>query len=249
MPTSPLLQRLFDIKKFDPEVSNQLPGRVKIPVTSGSAQAPDFARTEALLAFDAVRTTKRTPLEMDVIVDVQVEERPSASTIDDLSRVEQSLLAEAFDAVGSKDVSSSALSFFPPWVIEKAVETERHNYMNIVEETSYAQAGPHSNILSTHSFLKIKFEYGSYRLKCRLVPHGNRDEEKDALRKDSSTAQSLVIRLVLAIAMLHKFSVGSIDVVAAYLQSGPMPRRVLYVHLEDGLNQAAYGDFCALHTV
>jgi Reverse transcriptase (RNA-dependent DNA polymerase) len=128
--------------------------------------------------------------------------------------------------VGSKEVSSSALSFLSPWVIEKAVKTERENYMNVVEETSYAQAVPHANVLSTHSFLKIKFEDGSYRLKCRLVPHGNRDEEKDALRKDSSTAQSSVIRLVLAIAILHKFSVGSIDVVAAYLQSGPLPRRV-----------------------
>jgi hypothetical protein len=70
MPTSPLLQRLFEIEHFDPEVSNQLPGCVEIPVTSGSAQAPDFERSEALLAFDAVRTTKRTPLEMDVGVDV-----------------------------------------------------------------------------------------------------------------------------------------------------------------------------------
>jgi hypothetical protein len=104
------------------------------------------------LAFDAVRTTKRTPLEMDIDVDVQVEGRPSASTIDDLSRVEQRLLAEAFDAVGSKEVSSSALSFLPPWVIEKSVETERQNYMNVVEKTSYAQAGPHANVLSTHSF-------------------------------------------------------------------------------------------------
>jgi hypothetical protein len=41
-----------------------------------------------------------------------------------------------------------------------------------------------------------------------------------------NTAQSSVIRLVLAIAMLHKFSVGSIDVVAAYLQSGHLPWRV-----------------------
>jgi hypothetical protein len=80
--------------------------------------------------------------------------------------------------------------------------------MNVVEEKSYEQAGPRANLLSTHSFLKIKFEDGSYRLKCRLVPHGNRDEEKDALRKDSSTAQRSVRRLVLAIAMLHKFSVG-----------------------------------------
>jgi Reverse transcriptase (RNA-dependent DNA polymerase) len=225
MPTSPPLQRLFEIENFDPEESDQLPGRDVIPVTSGSAQAPDFARTEALLAFDAVRTTKRT-LEMDIGIDVQVEGRPSASTIDDLSRDEQRLLAEAFDAVGSKEVSSSALSSLPPWVIEKAVGTERQNYMNVVEETSYAQAGPHANVLSTHSLLKIKIEDGSYRLKCRLVPHGNRDEEKDALRKDSSTAQSSVSRLFLAIPMLHKFSVGSIDVVAAYLQSGPLPWRV-----------------------
>jgi hypothetical protein len=188
MQTSPLLQRLFDIEYFDPEEPNQLPGSVEIPITSGSAQAPDFARMEALLAFDAVRTTKRTPLEMDIGVDVQVEERPSASTIDDLSRVEQRLLARAFDAVGSKEVSSSALSFLPPWVIEKSVETELQNYMNVVEKTSYAQAGPHANVLSTHRFLKFKFEDGSHRLKCRLVPHGNRDEGKDALRKESSTA-------------------------------------------------------------
>jgi hypothetical protein len=80
MPTSLLLQRLFEIENFDPEKSEQLPGRVEIPVTSGSEQAPDFARTEAVLAFDAVRTTKRTLLEMDIGVDVQVEGRTRAST-------------------------------------------------------------------------------------------------------------------------------------------------------------------------
>jgi hypothetical protein len=80
--------------------------------------------------------------------------------------------------------------------------------MNVVKETSYAEAGRHANILSAHSFFQIKFEHGCYRLKCRLVPHGNQDEGKDALRKDTSTAQSSIIRLVLAVEMLHKFSVG-----------------------------------------
>jgi hypothetical protein len=70
--------------------------------------------------------------------------------------------------------------------------------MNVVEEMSFAQAGPHANVLSTHSFLKIKFEDGRHRLKCRLAPHGNRDEENDALRKDSSTAQNSIISLVLS---------------------------------------------------
>jgi hypothetical protein len=73
---------------------------------------PDFARTEELMAFDAARTKKRTILELDFGVDVQVEGRPSAGTIDEISRVELRLLAEAFDAVGSKEVSSSALSFY-----------------------------------------------------------------------------------------------------------------------------------------
>jgi hypothetical protein len=71
-------------------------------VTLGSAQARDFVRTEALLIFDAARTTTRTPLQMDVDVDVKVEERPSAGTTDDFSRVEPRLLTEAFDAVCSK---------------------------------------------------------------------------------------------------------------------------------------------------
>jgi hypothetical protein len=66
VPTSLLMQRLFEIENFDSEESDQLPGCDEIPVTSGSAQAPDFARTEALLAFDAVRTTKRTPLKMGI---------------------------------------------------------------------------------------------------------------------------------------------------------------------------------------
>jgi hypothetical protein len=51
--------------------------------------------------------------------------------------------------VGFKEVSSSALSFLPPLVIEKAVENERQNYMNVVEVMSYAKAGPHANVLST----------------------------------------------------------------------------------------------------
>jgi hypothetical protein len=66
-------------------------------------------RTEALLAFDAARSTKRTPLEMNVGVDVQVEGGPRAGIIDDLSRVKQRLLAEAFDVIVSKEVFTSFL--------------------------------------------------------------------------------------------------------------------------------------------
>jgi hypothetical protein len=91
-------------------------------------------------------------LEIDVGVEIQVEERQGTGIIDDLSRVEQRLLAYAFNAVGSKEVSSIALSFLPPWIIEKAVETERQNNMNVVEETSYASRSPRQSFVYSQLF-------------------------------------------------------------------------------------------------
>jgi hypothetical protein len=78
---------------------------------------------------------------------------------------------------------------------------------------SFARTGFHANVLSTHSFFMIKFEDSRYRLTFRLMPYGNQDQEKCELGKDSSAAESSVIRLVLVIAMLLKFTVGSIDVI------------------------------------
>jgi hypothetical protein len=62
------------------------------------------------------------------------------------------VLAKVFDSVGSKEVSSSSLSFLTHWMIEKAVETERQNYMNVVEVSPYAQAGPYANVFLLTAF-------------------------------------------------------------------------------------------------
>lgn len=65
-------------------------------------------------------------------------------------------------------------------------------------------------------------------LKARIVPHGNRDDEKDDVRKDSSAAQFFAIRLVLYISTLLGFRLGMADIKGAYLQSGPI-KRTIYV--------------------
>jgi hypothetical protein len=44
-------------------------------------------------------------------------------------------------------------------VIEKAVEAERQNYMNVLVGMLFAQAGPQANVVVTYGFLKLSFRY------------------------------------------------------------------------------------------
>lgn len=53
--------------------------------------------------------------------------------------------------------------------------------------------------------------------KTRICPQGNRYKEKDGIRKDSTAAQFLVIRLMLSLTALMGLKVGTIDISAAYL--------------------------------
>lgn len=63
-------------------------------------------------------------------------------------------------------------------------------------------------------------------MKARIVPHGNRDDEKDNIRKDSSTAQLFVIRLLLSLVTFLCFRLATADIKGAYLQSGPIQRDI-----------------------
>lgn len=62
------------------------------------------------------------------------------------------------------------------------------------------------------------------RLKECILQHGNRDIEKDDIRKDSSTAQLDVLILMLTILTFLPFRIGIVDMKGEYLQSGPIRR-------------------------
>lgn len=74
---------------------------------------------------------------------------------------------------------------------------------------------------------KVNTDKQGYRtLKARIVPHGNRDVEKEDIRKDSATAQLCVIRLLLSIASSLRFRIVFADIKDSYLQSGPIQREI-----------------------
>lgn len=65
-----------------------------------------------------------------------------------------------------------------------------------------------------------------HSLKGRIVPDGNKDIEKEDIRKDSSTTQFHVIRLLLCLTTFIGFRIGLADIKGTYLQSGPIGRDI-----------------------
>lgn len=103
------------------------------------------------------------------------------------------------------------------------------NWAGVTEEVDAARMPADSNLLSTHFVFKLKkSEQGERKLKARLVVHGNRDNEKDEVRKDAIAADMMTTRMVLALGTMMGFTFGVADIKGAYMQSGPA-RRDIYI--------------------
>jgi Reverse transcriptase (RNA-dependent DNA polymerase) len=140
---------------------------------------------------------------------------------------EQMLLKQIQAAIGDYEVSITQLKCAPTWLLDKAVTTEKENYLKACRPIKLLDLPPRSNVISSHHFFSIKkTSDGNLKLKCRMVPHGNRDREKAGLRTDSATAQFAAIRLLLSLAVLLNFRLFSIDISGAYLQADPITRDI-----------------------
>lgn len=145
-----------------------------------------------------------------------------------LTSDEQKILEEMHSVLGNAQVTRKKLGFAPPWIVEKAMRTEvDSNWAKAYKVVRETDVPRNENIISAHFVFKVKKEEdGSRRLKARLCPHGNRDQMKEDVRKDSATAQFHIIRLMLSLVVVLGFRIGVIDIKGAYLQSGEIKRRI-----------------------
>lgn len=60
--------------------------------------------------------------------------------------------------------------------------------------------------------------------KSHICPHGNRDEMKEDVQKNSSPAQFIIIRLVQSDATCMHGGIGMVVINGGYFQSGPIKR-------------------------
>lgn len=112
--------------------------------------------------------------------------------------------------------------------MDEAFNSEfQNNWVDAFVEVPERSVPRDANVITSHVVYKIKTdETGSRKLKARVVPHGNRDTEKDNIRKDSATAQLGVIRLLLSVSTLLGLQLATADIKGAYLQSGPIKRTI-----------------------
>ena len=78
----------------------------------------------------------------------------------------------------------------------------------------------------TRSSTKKDAEGNTLRLKCILLPHGNRDREKHEVPSDCATVQFPVIRMILSLCALYPSHLASIDITGTYLQGKPLDRNI-----------------------
>lgn len=149
---------------------------------------------------------------------------PPPPTQPPLKSASQKILQTLMNQFGSgTPLTEHKLQCAPRWLLDQAIEKEKKAYL---ERKAYApvqlQSLPrNANLISSHHFFVIKHDGDSdtLKLKCRLVPHGNRDKEKNDLRSDSATAQFPAIRLLLSLTVLLQFSFAALDIKLAYLQA------------------------------
>lgn len=144
----------------------------------------------------------------------------------------QHALQDIRNQIGTKQVSASQLSFAPGWVLEQALEKEmRENWLGAYEIVDEQSVPREANKIGCHAVYKIKdatIAGGKETLvmKARNVLHGNRDKDRYTVRRDSSSADLAVVRLVISLGVMLGFSFGTADVKGAYMQSGPAKRDI-----------------------
>ena len=137
-------------------------------------------------------------------------------------------LEKIHEIIGSKQVTAKQLSFAPPFIMDDAFKTEHtSNWLDAYEEVTESDVPRYANVITSHVVYKLKTdEDGTRKMKARLVPHGNHDNEKDTVRKDSSNASLFVVRLLLSLATFLSFRIATADIKGAFLQSGPINRQI-----------------------
>lgn len=135
---------------------------------------------------------------------------------DTLHSSEQNVLKDPTKIIGDQPVSESKFQFAPRWILEKAIEAEKRNFFEAKAHmlVSICKFPKNANIMSSHYFFVLKYqvEIGKLRLRCRLLPHGNRDYEKDLIRSDFSIVQFTCMQMLLSLVTLFQFDIESIDI-------------------------------------
>ena len=106
-----------------------------------------------------------------------------------------------------------------------AYQNEKRNWINLdaMETVDITEVPRNANIIGSHVLYRQKDDG---RTKARICPWGNKDIEKHWLETDCPCMNMEIFRLLLSIASENKWTIGEMDVTAAFLQSNGFSREI-----------------------
>ena len=144
-----------------------------------------------------------------------------------LPSMREAATAKAYEANGYDQFVKGKGKGVPDWLYETSLADELDNWKGHYQSWRITDIPPGANIVGSHVVYRAKKEDdGTLRFKARLVVHGNEDALKNAIRKDSATAQLATIRTILSMAVCYRLRLAKADIKAAYFQSGPIKRTI-----------------------
>ena len=133
---------------------------------------------------------------------------------------------------------AEGLRAHPVW---NAYHDEEQKFRKTVREIPIHEVPKNSNIITSHVIYKAKENNdGSFRMKARIAPHGNKDKDKDRLKTDSSQCTPTGIRILLSISALMQWHLAKIDFTSAFLQTGEAKRDDYVVPLRECRRKSFY---------
>lgn len=139
-------------------------------------------------------------------------------------------LQKYYSFFGHKEFMSHQAEGLPRYLLWNAYNDEELKFKETVRDIMSATVPENANVITSHVIYKVKLnDDGSFKMKARIAPHGNKDKEKYSLKSDSASCPPTGIRLLLSIAAIMKWPLSKIDFTSAFLQTGEAQRDVYVI--------------------
>ena len=97
------------------------------------------------------------------------------------------VLQQYFKTFAHNEFMINQVEGLPPYLERDAYQEEQQKFMKAVREVSVHTIPKDSSTITSHVTCKVKQnDGGSLKMKARVAPQGNKHEEKDNLKTDSS---------------------------------------------------------------
>jgi len=139
-------------------------------------------------------------------------------------------LQKYYDFFAHKEFMAHQAEGLPRYLLWNAYNDEESKFKETVRDVMALDVPENANVITSHVIYKVKLnDDGSFKMKARIAPHGNKDKERDQLKSDSASCPPTGIRMLLSIAAIMKWPLSKIDFTSAFLQTGEAQRDVYVI--------------------